>query len=199
MNEERLRILQMLQAGKITVEEANRLIEATERSVEETTPVLAAPAVLAAVTQPVEIINVEPAEPHTEPRLLGRLALKFIFGVNLDGARTEGANFEGAKVLFSNLDSVNLRNADLRGAWIVAANLDNANFEGADLRGAILAGANFDGADFRGADLRDAILAGANFDSANLRGVNLRGRRLIGVNMDRYQHNPAAVEVIPEV
>jgi hypothetical protein len=198
MNEERLKILQMLQAGKITVEEASRLIEATERPAEETSAVIPAPASLA-VAQPVEVVNVDPTETRPEVRMLGRLSLKFVFGVNLEGARTEGANFEGAKVLFSNLESVNLRNADLRGAWIIGVNLDNANFEGADLRGAVLAGANFDSADLRGADLRDAVLAAANFDSADLRGANLRGRRLIGVNMEGCKHSTAPVEVLPEV
>lgn len=200
MNEERLKILQMLQDGKITVEEASRLIAVTECPEVAANPVLASTGALANVTPRVEVVNVPPVdEPYREFRLRDLLPLKFVFGVSMDRTLTEGANFEGAKVLFSSLEGANLRHAKLHGAWLVGVSLEGANFEGADLRGAVLAGASFEHADFRGADLRDTVLAAASFENADFRGANLRGRRLIGVSMEGHKHSITPVEAVPEV
>ncbi len=207
MNDERVKILQMVQEGKISVEEAVRLIKAAEDP-EPTQQPPVVPAVVdvpivpasehkSTIVAPVTAIPVvNTVEPTESVRPVGRLSLRFILGVNLDGARMEGANFENAKILFSNLDGAKLRNADFRDAWVVGANLDGANFEGADLRGAVLAGVNLDNADFRGADLRDAVLMAGNFDSADFRGADLRGRRFIAVNMESHKYRATPVEMI---
>jgi len=199
MNDEQIRILQMLQDGKITVDEATRLIEAMDnRRMEQ--PATFVPVVNTAL-QGEKTPYSATSSPHTDHgdiRINRSSSLfSFLFS-NLEGAVTDQGWFEHAKILFSNLDHANLRKADCRHAWVVCTNLDKANLEGANLEGARILCTNLDHADFRGADLRDTLIIAANFEHADFRGIDLRGRTFIGVNMAGSKQEPTTVDVIPE-
>jgi uncharacterized protein YjbI with pentapeptide repeats len=193
MNEDRLKILAMLQESKITIDEATRLLDALDNRRLDQSPTA------------VPVVNTAPyrAPAASQPDNggikinLSRSFFNFLFS-NLEGAITDQGWFEQAKILFSNLDHTNLRKADCRQAWVVATNLEKANLEGANLEGARIFCANLDHADFRGADLRDCLIFAANFEHADFRGVDLRGRVFLGVNMAGSKPEPTTVDVIPE-
>jgi uncharacterized protein YjbI with pentapeptide repeats len=181
VNEERVQILKMLQEGRITVEEAARLIDALASEPE--TPV----APTRTVSIPVEVIAVDEEEPT---RGESTWSFRYGFCSNLENARFDGAELDESKIWFSNLDSANLQNAYLQNAWVVGANLDHANLEDAHLEGAKIAGSNLEHADLAGADLRGAVLLGVNLGQAQMRGANLRGRIMIGVNLTNLRDRP---------
>ncbi|RIK44023.1 MAG: hypothetical protein DCC55_03685 [Chloroflexi bacterium] len=190
MNEERMQILRMLQEGRITVEEAARLIAAL--STDE-------PAVPVSRHTPVSI-PVEEIPPQGSPRVAPLFSWAFRYGLfcNLENTRFEGAHLDNAKIWFSNLDSADLRDANLQDAWVVAANLDNANLVGANLEGAKIAASNLDHADLAGADLRGAVIIAANLERCDLRGADLRGQALIGVSMARYRAQTPVTTIVAE-
>jgi uncharacterized protein YjbI with pentapeptide repeats len=182
MNEERVQILKMLQEGRITVDEAARLIDAL--SSESEPPV----APTRGVAIPVEVFAAnEDKQAETE----NREPFRYTFmGCNLENARFDGAHTEDSKIWFSNLENANLQNAHLQNAWVIGANLEHANLAGAHLEGAKIAGCNLDHANLSGADLRGAVLIGVNLEHAQMRGENLRGRILIGVNLAGRREQP---------
>lgn len=199
MNDEQIRILQLLQDGKITVDEATRLMEAMDNRRMDR-PAMAVPVVNVAPqgeTVPYRATSSSQPDRGGIKINLSSSLFNFLFS-NLEGAITDQGWFEHAKILFSNLDHANLRKADCRQAWVVATNLEKANLEGANLEGARIFCANLDHADFRGADLRDTLIFAANFEHADFRGVDLRGRTFIGVNMAGSKQDPTTVDVIPE-
>ena len=154
MNEERMKVLQMLQEGKLSIEEAMRLLEAMESpaaSLVATTQ----PAVVQAIAQPTTRVADVAITPYVETGVVRRRDPAIKLGLNLEGALLEGANLAGARLLFANLEGVDFRHANLEDVWIVGANLEHANFAGANLQGARLLGVNLDNADFQGADLRN--------------------------------------------
>jgi uncharacterized protein YjbI with pentapeptide repeats len=202
MNHERIQILKMLQEGKITVDEAARLIAALELPGEKSEPPapLTAPAAPQPVATPLAVENLAGANksPLAVHKTVDPWPLKYTLFSNLEGARLDAGNFAGVHIWFSNLDHADLSEADVQDAWIVASNLDGANFAGANLRGAKLLGVNLDGADFGGADLQDAVLIAANFDRANFRGADLRGKHFIGVNMDGHTMRQKTIDLSVE-
>lgn len=111
-------------------------------------------------------------------------------GVEVAGARLEGADLAGADLMGARLDLANLADADLSaadleganlmqarvtGARMTDANLADAALAGADLTGACLVGARLAGADLRGTALVGASLEGADLTGARLEGADLRG------------------------
>lgn len=188
MNEERMQILKMLQEGKITVDEAAKLIEAIDHKLSD--------GVDAASAEPmIEVINQAPAPSPVERQGPAPLALRwsmltFLFS-NLEGAQIDGGLYQNAKILCSNLNTANLRGGNFEDAWLLCTNLDSANFEGANLRGARIFASNLDHADFRGADLQDAIILCANLDHADFRNSDLRGKSFIGVNLAGFKSKEA--------
>jgi hypothetical protein len=162
MGEQRMKILEMLEAGKITVEEARALLQsvsggrraAVERQREQ-------------VFKPYRGVE---AEDQESERPVIHLMGGDLSGANLHGTNLKGCRLEGAILAGANLGGANLLDADFRGANLSGANLRNANFEGADLREADLSGANLPNSDF----------GGVRHPGLNLSGASLPGYRFCG-------------------
>lgn len=152
MNEDRIKILAMLQEGKITVEEAARLLEATEAD---------APVSYAPVTRVIPVEAQTEAPPHDAPE--DPYAGAFLAGARLDGAQLDGAKLAGAFLLGADLRNADLRNADLRGAFLPFADLYNANLRDANLNGAFLPFANGADGDLAGVRLPGAFMPFTRF------------------------------------
>ncbi len=149
MNEDRLKILAMLQEGKITVEEAARLLEATEADT-HATPALTP-------SSNTYLVEAKTAVPPTHPTE-GPFNGAFLAGARLGGAKLEGAKLEGAFLLGADLRNADLRDADLRGAFLAFADLSNANLRGATINGAFLLFANGAEGDLAGVNLSGAFM-----------------------------------------
>lgn len=190
MNEERIHILKMLQEGKITVDEAAKLIQAVDHQQSNSEEPIV----------PVEnIVPTTRSAPTFEPpRTRFRWSLfNFLFS-NLEGATVDGGLYANTLILCSNLYTANLRAGNFQEAWVLCANLEGANFEGANLQGAKIFASNLDHADFRGADLRDAVILCANLEHADFRGADLRGKTFIGVSLAGYKAEPATPQITVE-
>jgi hypothetical protein len=122
----------------------------------------------------------------------------FLINANLEACGLYGANLKHAKLLGTSLKQAELSHAYLEGAWLVGANLDNAllietHFEDAllnraSLKQAMLSGAhltraNLDNAKLNEAKLHNADLRAANLMNADLRGVNFSKADLRGADM----------------
>jgi len=198
MNEERMQILKMLQDGKITVDEAAKLIEAIDHKLsEDVNATLNVPIAedVKRVEPVITVTNQAPAASPAEARGPSPLALRwslltFLFS-NLEGAQIDGGLYQNAKILCSNLNTANLRGGNFEDAWLLCTNLESANFEGANLRGARIFASNLDHADFRGADLQDAVILCANLDHADFRNADLRGKSFVGVNLAGFKSQDA--------
>ena len=160
MSQARMQILQLLQAGKITVDEATGLLAAAERPGSEQLPP-SPPRLTATLTADEE-------EETTQWAKQPKTRLPDLIGTYLDGAKLEGARLEGADLTGTYLGDADLRGADLR--W-------------ADLTGTYLEGANLRNANLQGATLTGAYLAQADFENADLAGVNLTGTHMPGVKV----------------
>jgi uncharacterized protein YjbI with pentapeptide repeats len=178
VNEERMQILQMLQEGKISVDEAAQLIDtlSNRAGTATTVPVINEPAVQPAVAAP--------AVRSAGSQAKGNWSIKNVFASSLGNTIFEGTKLDGGRIWCCNLERANLRNADFTSAWVLGNNLDSANFEGANLNNVKLIGCNLDHADFTGADLHDSVIIGVNFDRGDYRGADLSGRTLIGLNLE---------------
>jgi uncharacterized protein YjbI with pentapeptide repeats len=190
MNEERMQILKMLQEGKITVDEAAKLIEAIDHKLSEDVNATIAEDVKR-VEPVITVTNQTPVASPVEARGPSPLALRwslltFLFS-NLEGAQIDGGLYQDAKILCSNLHDAHLRGGNFEDAWLLCTNLESANFEGANLRGARIFASNLNHADFRGADLQDAIILCANLDHADFRNADLRGKSFVGVNLAGFK------------
>lgn len=160
MNEDRMQILEMLQAGKISVDEATQLLEAAERP--PTANPAPAPRHIASEFEDGE------GQP-TEARHSARSKLPEMVGTYLDGAKLAGAKLEGANLTGAYLGNADLRGADLRDADLTGTYLERANLRNANLRGATLTGAHLAGADFENADLANIDLTGTHIPRAKVR------------------------------
>ena len=190
MNEERTHILKMLQEGKITVDEAAKLIQAVDNQQSNGDGV------------PVPVENVRPTTSSTasfeQPRPSFRWSLlNFLFS-NLQGAIVDGGLYEGARIFCSDLEQANLRTGNFQETWVLCANLESANFEGANLAGAKIFASNLNHADFRNADLRDAVILCANLDHADFRSADLRGKIFIGVSLAGHKAEQATPPITLE-
>lgn len=139
MNEERVKILQMLQEGKLSVEETARLLEATDQDYQLATPQPTLPIHRAVepTLRVVDATNIDDASAGEPP-----LAGAFLAGARLDGALLDGACLNGAFLLGADLRNADLRNADLSGAFLAFADLNGADLQGANLNGAFMPFAN---------------------------------------------------------
>src|SRR5438034_3456953 len=153
MTEEQTIILQMVENGRITAEEAHRLLAALNR-----------PGPTAAV-----------AEPALRGRELPRPAVRPVIARSPRGTEQRGrrVNMAGAELCGSNLSGAELTEADLTGAKLSEADLSNAKLAGASLADADLSNANLSRADLSGADLTKANLNEADLSAAMLTGANL--------------------------
>ena len=149
MNEDRVKILAMLQEGKITVEEAARLLEATEADNNANPPLV--PSI-----NP-RLVEAQTAAPPPNPTE-GPFNGAFLVGARLGGAKLDGAKLEGAFLLGADLRNADLRDADLRGAFLAFADLCNANLRGATINGAFLLFANGAECDLAGVNLSGAFM-----------------------------------------
>jgi uncharacterized protein YjbI with pentapeptide repeats len=87
----------------------------------------------------------------------------WLIGIDMNRARADFANFEGAELEAALLEGAGLQQANLQGANLLAASFVGGNLQQANLRGANLEGAGLDEADLRGAVFSGANLQGANF------------------------------------
>lgn len=177
MSEERLSVLKLLEEGKITVDEATKLLEAVEMPIAAgNTPERRASAAETTTDRD---------KGSLKQKSKFRLPLQYLKNADfsaamLQGVQLDGANLEHADLSGANLTNADLRNANLQGADLSGANLHNANFQGANLEGADLSGGNFADTSFQdanleGADLSGADLAGADLSQQDLSGANLAG------------------------
>lgn len=166
MNEDRMQILEMLQAGKINVDEATQLLEAAERpKAADPSP---APRRPSAHDKSLAHDEEETGQ-SSQPRPAAKSRLPEMVGTYLDGAKLAGAKLEGADLTGAYLGNADLRGADLRDADLTGAYLAGANLRNANLRGATLTGAHLAGADFEEADLAEINLTGAHVPGAKVR------------------------------
>lgn len=165
MNEERMKILQLLQDGKISVDEAMQLLEATTQSQNRFDPPPARQLSVEAESDESE----EPCPRPAMPRIsLSNLSGAYFGGVKLEGALLDGANLSGAYLGNADLRGADLRNADLSGVHLGGANLHNANLRNANLSGAHLENADFENADLTEVDLSGACIPGVKYRNGTL-------------------------------
>lgn len=158
MNEDRMQILEMLQAGKISVDEATRLLEAAERSrVVDSSPT------------PKRSVSTLNEDEDAQPARSAKIKLPNMVGTYLEGAKLAGAKLEGADLTGAYLGDADLRGADLRDADLTGTYLEGANLRNANLRGATLTGAHLERADFENADLAGVNLTGTHIPGAKVR------------------------------
>ena len=156
MSEQRIKILEMLSAGKITVDEAQKLLESVTNPGANSE------------TGADEWKREKPFKPYEgiedEEQTQEGLVID-LSNVELSGAVLGGANLKGAK----------LDGADLSGAVLSGANLENADLRGADLSGAVLDQANFRNADLRESDLSGSVLPRIDFEGVHHPSLKLSG------------------------
>ena len=157
MNEERMKILAMLQEGKITVEEAARLLDVTE----------SAPRRPDVVTDAMPVVATAPTSLETVPVVSAGTAKSnegaFLAGARLGGAKLDGAKLAGAFLLGADLRNADLRNADLTGAFLPFADLYNADLRNADLTGTFMPFANGADSNLAGLQLPGAFMPFTRF------------------------------------
>ena len=154
MNDERMQILEMLQSGKITVDEATQLLEAAERPQATSAP---------------KQWDIEEMEGDVPPHRPSKSKLPDMIGTYLEGAKLEGARLDGADLTGAYLEGADLRGADLRDADLTGTYLEKANLRNANLSGATLTGAYLERADFENADLAGVNLTGTHMPGAKVR------------------------------
>lgn len=165
MNEERMQILQLLQDGKISVDEATKLLEATPSPPIDANPLGAKNGSWHSQTGDEE----QAEEGQQADRSAQGLNLQSLVGVYLGGAQLAGARFQGADLTGAYLGDADLRNADLRDANLTGTYLGNAKLRNVNLRGA-----NLTGAYLENADLEDANLEGVDLTGAYMPGLKYR-------------------------
>lgn len=166
MSEEQTKILQMLADGKITVDEATKLIDAaTYESTEERKPTF------------------EEEQKPKQARPAGRWTN---WANNLTGMYSHNANLDQAFFFANNIEDANFCDAEAELAKFFASNLESADFEGANLQGARIFCSNLEGANFRNANLEGVTIFAANFEGVNFEGADLRGQNFFCTNMENF-------------
>ena len=200
MSDQTMRILKMLEEGKLTVEEADRLLaKIQELEAREVRP---------------EHEQRHPPHPHRPgfhvPHVgvppipdVGRIlsesipdvgqivgdAMRDAFGPGSPFSQTHGAptgtmSFKGVRFLGARLDFADFTNAKLdnktrmEGANLAHATLVGVDLRGTDLRGADLSHSDFTDAKLQGADLRGARLSNGTYVNADFRDAILHGADL---------------------
>jgi len=212
MNDEVMRVLQMLEDGKINAGEARQLLEVINRTgaqkKSEPEPADSTSGVGVPLPDIAGIVSQALREAFSEvERELSQLniseMMKATGTVTAQGARFAGAKlsntnlmdakmdagtrFEGANLRGAVFVDADLRGADLRGANLAFSNFTDANLKNADLRGANMSHSNFVDANFLNADMRGANLShgaytDANFSDCDLRKADLSRSKMVGAN-----------------
>jgi uncharacterized protein YjbI with pentapeptide repeats len=191
MSDQTMRILKMLEDGKITVEEADRLLakiqdlEAKEAAAEK------GPQPQPQMGYQMPNFTVPPI-PHVEIPDVGRIvgdAMRDAFGkgfpfnqaqntppgeIGFKDAKFHGARLEHTDFTDTKLDS----GTRFEGANLAFADFSDADLRGADLRGADLSYSDFTDAKLRNADLRGARLSKGSYTDANFTDCDLKGADL---------------------
>jgi uncharacterized protein YjbI with pentapeptide repeats len=121
-------------------------------------------------------------------------------GAQLQGAFLDGANLELAQLSGAQLQGASLDRANLRNAQLISAHLQGASLENTALHSARLGGAQLDGAWLNNAHLEGvlglAVDAGVSLQGASLDGAFLQGASLAGAEMQsaslKFAHLQAA-------
>ncbi len=123
----------MLQEDKINVEEAMRLLEATEANAS-----IRRPQISVAHTNTLEgeiadeaIIAARTTHTHSS-------SSAFLAGARLGGAKLDGAKLDGAFLLGADLRDADLRDANFNGAFLPFANGSDGDMAGANWPGAFM-------------------------------------------------------------
>lgn len=160
MSEQRIKILEMLSVGKITVDEAQKLLESVSNP-EANSETDADEWKREPPFKPYE--GIEDEEQTQEGLVIDlsnvELSGTVLGGANLRGAKLDGANLSGTVLNGANLENADLRGADLSGAVLDQANLRNADLRKADLSGSVLPRIDFEGVHHPGLQLPGVILS----------------------------------------
>lgn len=193
MSEQMMKILRMLEEGKITAAEANELLTKVEQLEEE-----ASRSATERETGPTFTggrhfgrpdfgqFNVPPVHIPDVHKIVSD-ALREAFGQGFphyqggdEGSEQSGdfghsgAHFAGATLDHTDLTDARLdSHTRLEGADLRFAAFTDADLRGADLRGANLSYSAFEDTDFRGADLRGAQLHHGKYSSVDFRNADL--------------------------
>jgi len=209
MSEESMKILKMLEDGKITAAEAGELLLKVE-TLEEKERRPKAPSGSFSVP-PIPPVPTIPQMPDIS-RIVNNALQDAFSGVSFtaEGTPVEGdltykgvafagallehsdladarmdteTRLEGADLRYASLSDTDLRGANLQGANLSYSDFSEAKLRGANLQGAQLHHANYSEADFRGADLRGADLSLSNLSEASFKNVVQPGLMLRGMDM----------------
>jgi len=191
MSEQTMKILKMLEDGKITAAEATELLAKVEElEQEESEP---GPRPDPQHNAPVRIPHIGNIPMPTIPQIpdinkivndaLREAFSGLSFGDEDDsdvGPMTyKDAHFAAARMKHTDLtdakmdDDTHLEGADLRYASFVNADLRGANLQGANVSYSDFSGTNFNGATMQGAQLHHSSYVNADFSNANLQGADL--------------------------
>lgn len=165
MSGQQIKILEMLEEGKLTVEEAHKLLGALSDDTPGESQREQPFRPYAGVEDAEHKAETEPEKPTIDLRNLRAMP-----GAIFAGAKTEGARFEGANLTGAILSDADLRNADLRGASLKGTILTNADLRDTDLRNANFSGSILEGADFRGVKYPGLKLTGVIMPGYRFRG-----------------------------
>lgn len=173
MSEQRIKILEMLAESKITVEEAQALLESVSDPAAGASGQSSGQEHLGRSFDPYEGIE---DEKQTQGRLVidlskVKLSGTVLIGAVLTGAKLDGANLSGTVLKGANLENADLRDADLSGAVLTQANFKDADLREANLSGTVMPGADFEGVHHPGLELSGVVLpAGLRFRNNKLEG-----------------------------
>ncbi len=200
MSDQTMRILKMLEEGKLTVEEADRLLakiqelEAREARAEHEprhpphsdrpgfhVPHFGIP--------PIPDVGRIVSESIPDVGQIVGDAMRDAFGPGSPFGQTHGAptgtmSFKGVRFQGARLDFADFTNAKLDNKTrMEGANLAHATLVGADLRGADLRGGDLSHSDFTDAKLREADLRGARLSNGTYVSADFRDAVLYGADL----------------
>lgn len=182
MSDEMMKILQMLEEGKITAQDAHKLLSVISESSQKA-PTSDQPSTVGSRSPSIpllpdigKIVNDALREAFSEvERELENLNIAELVGT----ATAQGVRFAGARLSKTNLMDARMDNSTrFEGANLEGTVFVDADLRGADLRNANLSFSNFTDANLRHADLRGANMSHSNFVDANLANADLRGANL---------------------
>ncbi len=225
MSEQSMKILRMLEEGKITVEQASELLSKVQELEDDDAESGERPsrhergprhARAPRAPGPGPHFNIPPVPEIPDVRKIVRDAMDQMPDVNkivreamhdafsglgpMHGEGEQGAGFtyKGAHFVGARVEHTDLSDAQLEDAKLQGADLRYADFSDADLRGADLRGANLSYSDFSDADLRGADLRGANLSYGDYSDANFRNADLHGADLSYSELSDADFEEVVE-
>ncbi len=200
MSEQSMKILRMLEEGKLNVEQASELLsklqdleeEGTESEPDRHHHARHQAHTWGATTPGAPRVDVPPVPPVPDiGRIIGDTVsqvvgdtMRSVFG-NVSGshsgpsrAEVGSKQFRGARLEHTDLSDAKLEGARLGGADLRYANLVDADLRDADLRGANLSYSDLTDADLHHADLRGANMSYGAFVNAAFQNADLHGADL---------------------